>query len=465
METVPRSSGARVNHVNHVNTGRPARCRGRHRFATSTTWSVIVRGSLGGLGLLLALGTGIGVLLGVASVSAAPAFFLVSGLGAFALVAAASSALATRGLDASRQRSWRLSLAGAAGLLGLVAALAVLVPLHDPAMPAAAVPGQRFWDLPTGSRIAYVKMPAVGATKPTPIIFVHGGPGVAMMAEDARFFGQLARDGYDVYVYDQIGAGLSPRLADPTQYTLARTVADLEAIRQRIGAERVILIGHSWGGSVAATYLAAHPDRVEKVVFSSPGAVYWAEMGTSGMGMLGRLTAEQRWQVIEKLLPPRALLAYQLVQVNPRAAHAFAGDHELDARQDQVFASAAPGLFCDVHTPPEEAVSGLGFYANQVPQATNTPLPPDPRPALRTLRTPALVLKGSCDYIPWRLTREYLDTLPNAQLVYLPGAGHQAYQERPERYLATVRAFLQGAPLPVQPYQGQEPPPDYTGVR
>jgi len=95
----------------------------------------------------------------------------------------------------------------------------------------------------------------------------------------------------------------------------------------------------------------------------------------------------------------------------------------------------------------------------------DAPLPPDPRPALRTVRTPALVLKGSCDYLPWALTREYRDTLPNAALVYLPGAGHQAYQEQPEPYLAAVRAFLLGTQLPVPPYTGQEPPPDYSGER
>jgi proline iminopeptidase len=76
-----------------------------------------------------------------------------------------------------------------------------------------------------------------------------------------------------------------------------------------------------------------------------------------------------------------------------------------------------------------------------------------------------LVLKGSCDYIPWWLTMEYRDTLPNTQFVYLRHAGHQAYQEQPDAYLATVRAFLEGEPLPVQPYQGHEAPADYSGVR
>jgi proline iminopeptidase len=421
---------------------------------------------LAALSQVVGLIAGVGAILGVARISDTPALFITSGLAVFAFVAAGGGILATRRLAAVSQRTWRLGYTGVAGIIALVGTLALLVPLGDPAIPATAVPGQRFWNLPTGSRIAYVKIPAVGTPKPTPIIFVHGGPGFAQMAVDAPFFGQLARDGYDVYLYDQIGAGLSPRLDDPTQYTVARAVADLEAIRQQIGAGRVILIGHSWGGTVAATYLAEHPGHVEKVIFSSPGAVYWPEMGTSGMGMVGRLTSEQRWQVIKGLLPPRALMAYALVQVNPRAAHAFVGDRELDAHYDQIFASAAPGLFCDVRNPPPgEALTGVGFYANQIPQSTSAARPEDPRPMLRVLRTPALVLKGSCDYVPWRMTLEYRDTLPNAQLVYLPGSGHQAYMEQPDAYLATVRAFLHGAPLPVQPYTGHEPPSGYSGAR
>ncbi len=436
------------------------------RLKLSKIWKVGGRAGLAALSLALGLTVGVGAILVVARVSEAPALFLFSGLAGFALIAAGGAVLVTRGLAPVSRRQWRLGYSGVAAGIALAGTLALLIPLADPAIPAAAVPGQQFWNLPTGSRIAYVKIPAAGAPKPTPIIFVHGGPGFAQMAVDAPFFGQLARDGYDVYLYDQIGAGLSPRLDDPTQYTVARAVADLEAIRLKIGAERVVLVGHSWGGTVSATYLADHPDHVEKVVFSSPGAVYWSEMGTSGMGMVGRLASEQRWQVIKGLLPPRALLAYELVQVNPRAAHAFAGDRELDAHYDSIFASAAAGLFCDVrNSPPGVALTGVGFYANQVPQSASAARPEDPRPALRALRTPALVLKGSCDYVPWRLTMEYRDTLPNAQFVYLRNAGHQAYLEQPDAYLATVRAFLKGAPLPIQPYQGPNPPEDYVGAR
>jgi proline iminopeptidase len=79
----------------------------------------------------------------------------------------------------------------------------VLVPVGDPPLPLppAPVAGQRQWALPTGSRIAYVRRPAVGRPRPTPVVFLHGGPGIADMAGDAAYFGQLTADGYDVWVF------------------------------------------------------------------------------------------------------------------------------------------------------------------------------------------------------------------------------------------------------------------------
>jgi proline iminopeptidase len=435
------------------------------RHSKSDKWKTAGRAGVVGLGLTLGLIGGVGALAGAASVTDEPWLFVPAAPAAYALIAAGTVALATRGLEESRRRRWWVRVAGTAGVIGLVGLAALLVPLNDPANPPEAVPGQQFWDLPTGSRVAYVKIPAVGTPRPEPVVFVHGGPGVALMAHDSQFFGQLAQDGYDVYVYDQAGTGLSPRLADPTQYTVARNAADLEAVRQSIGAERVILIGHSWGGTVAATYLAEHPQRVEKAVFSAPGALYWGEMGSSGTGMIGRLTNDQRWQVYRALLAPRALTAYALTQLNPRAARAYASDRELDARFDVLFVRTAPGFYCDVNAPVEGAAYGMGFFANQVPQSASAARPVDPRPALRGVQTPALVLKPSCDYLLWRLAVEYRDTLPNAQMVYIPDAGHQAYEEQPELYLSAVRAFLLGEPLPVDVYTGREPPADYTGVR
>jgi len=412
---------------------------------------------------LLAAVAGLLALAGAAVVTWRPAAFLGAGLVVFLLMLAAGVALATRRRPPERRRRDRLAAFGAWALIGIaVFVVTVLVPVVDPRRPPAPVAGQRFWDLPTGSRIAYVERPARGRPRPTPVVFVHGGPGIADMAGDTAYFGQLTADGYDVWVYDQVGTGRSSRLADPRGYDIAREVADLEAIRQRIGADRLVLIGHSWGGQVAAAYLAAHPGRVAKVVFSSPGALAPAvDDGSSGR-VRARLTRGQQLRLYALLARPRMLLPWTLLQVNPRAAHAFAGDAEMDARNDRVYNAGRAGAHCR-DAGPGPALHGLGFYAYQFPQSAAARPWADPRPALARLRTPALVVKGSCDYLSWSSGQAYLRAVPGSRLAYLHHAGHNSYQDQPAAFLATVRAFLAGRSLPEGPWTGTAVPADYEG--
>ena len=319
--------------------------------------------------------------------------------------------------------------------------------------------GEQFWELPTGSRIAYVRIAAEGQPRPTPIIFLHGGPGVPDMKGDADYFGRLAQDGFDVYVYDQVGRGRSSRLDDPRGYTLERDVADLEAIRRQIGVLRVVLIGHSYGGLLAAAYAAVQPEHVDRMVLTSPEDPAPTAGATS---MVGRLDTAQKFAVYALLLQPRALLGYTLLQVNPRAAYAFAGDAEMDARFDRVYNRTRPALHC-AGKPPGPSLHGLGFYAHYYPQSATSPPHADVLPALAQQTIPALVIKGRCDYLSWSSAMAYLTALPDAQLVYLSEGGHNVYQDEPDRYMAAVRTFLLDQPLPEPSYAGHLPPDDYEG--
>jgi proline iminopeptidase len=408
--------------------------------------------------VLFANVAGLIVAVGAAAISARPVVFLAAGMLAVLATAAGGSALATRKAADRHRRTWLLvSTTGAVAIF----AVAVLAPLGDPRQPPTPVAGQRFWQLSTGSRVAYVHLAAAGARRPAPVVILHGGPGIPDMRGDAGFFGQLTLDGFDVWVYDQVGAGRSDRSADPRAYTINRQVADLEAIRRQIGADRLMLVGHSWGGQVAANYLAAHPDHVARVVFSSPGALApQLDDGSQG-GVKGRLTVRQQLGLYRLLLQPRALLAWTLLQVNPVAAHAYAGDPEMDARTDRVYNAGRAGAHCG-DLPSGPPLHGLGFYAWYYPGSAGAGPAPDPRAALERLSTPALVIKGSCDYLSWASGTAYRRALPNARLVYLHHAGHNAYQDQPAGYLAVVRAFLTDRPLTVPPWTGGVPA-DYQG--
>lgn len=412
------------------------------------------------LAALFGVASGLCALIGAATITDRPPLFLLAGLIAFCAAYLLGLLLATRKVGTDRRRRVRVVsfLAGTALIVGAFA-WAALMPMDDPRLPPAPVEGQRYWQLPTGSRISYVRVPAEGESRPMPVVFLHGGPGVPDMKGDARYFGRLAGDGFDVYVYDEVGSGRSSRLVDPRGYTLERDVADMEAIRKEIGAETVVLIGHSYGGTLAAAYAASHPERVERMVLSFPGD---PSPTAGGASMTFRLTTKEKLGVYTLLLPPRPMLAYALLQVNPQAAHAFAGDEELDARQDRVYNRTRPALHCRGE-PPGPELHGLGFYANQYPQSATREPNVHFLPDLAGQELPTLVIKGRCDYQSWSSAVEYLEALPAARLIYLDGSGHNAYQDEQVRYMANVRRFLLGRPLPEPPYEGRRMPEDYEG--
>jgi hypothetical protein len=205
----------------------------------------------------------------------------------------------------------------------------------------------------------------------------------------------------------------------------------------------------------ATSCLAAHPDRVAKVIFASPGPMVGGASDVTDL--LGR-PGTHLGSVLAKALPPRALLTWTIDQVDSRAARAYVGDADGHALpRDQRGRRTGPVL------PSTRRADGgdVGFYANATllrPTAWR-----DPHPALRHLTTPALVIKGSCDYLNWSSEVDYRDTLRNAQMVYLPDAGHRAYAERPAAFFAAVTAFLAGKPLPLPTYTGSAVPSDYQG--
>jgi proline iminopeptidase len=224
--------------------------------------------------------------------------------------------------------------------------------------------------------------------------------------------------GYDVYFYDQIGSGLSARLADPGQYTLARHVADLEAIREEIGARQVIFMGESWGGTLTANYMATYPQYVAKAIFTSPAPINQAEWTDFG-SIISRLPATQQQQAKRMLYTPRFLAWYLLGRINPRAAHSLISDQEADAFFNTFLQEVSAGTVCNPAHAPKQMQLGNGFYDNVFAgndakaQHGNV----NPRLKLASNHTPTLVLTGACNYIKWAATWQYRATFPDSTLL------------------------------------------------
>jgi len=77
--------------------------------------------------------------------------------------------------------------------------------------------------------------------------------------------------GRTLIMIDQRSGGRSELVQDKECLVLSRYVEDIEALRTHFGLQKMVLAGQSFGAIVAASYAAKHPDRIERLMFWSPG--------------------------------------------------------------------------------------------------------------------------------------------------------------------------------------------------
>lgn len=119
-----------------------------------------------------------------------------------------------------------------------------------------------------------------------PAVFLHGGPGGATSASHRRLFDPAL---YDVILFDQRGCGKSTPHASIEANTTWHLVADIERLREMIGAEKWLVFGGSWGSTLALAYAETHPERVSELVLrgiytlTKPELDWYYQFGVSEM--------------------------------------------------------------------------------------------------------------------------------------------------------------------------------------
>jgi proline iminopeptidase len=111
----------------------------------------------------------------------------------------------------------------------------------------------------------------VGSPTGTPAVFLHGGPGGGCSPGHRRNFDPAS---YRAVLFDQRGCGRStPSAADPhtdlSVNTTDHLVADIERLREHLGIERWVVVGVSWGVTLALVYAQRHPERVRAMVLTA----------------------------------------------------------------------------------------------------------------------------------------------------------------------------------------------------
>jgi proline iminopeptidase len=104
---------------------------------------------------------------------------------------------------------------------------------------------------------------SVGRTDGIPAVYLHGGPGSGCQADHRRLFDP---ERFHAILFDQRGAGRSRPKGRREDNTTTHLIADMELIREKFALERWIVVGGSWGATLALAYAQAHPQRVTGIV-------------------------------------------------------------------------------------------------------------------------------------------------------------------------------------------------------
>lgn len=253
-----------------------------------------------------------------------------------------------------------------------------------------------------------------------PVVMLHGGWGGEHESLLHDWIPLAAASGRRLVFYDQRGSLRSPCDEPPT---VADHVGDLERLREILGAEKIVILGHSMGGWLAQAYAAAHPDRVAGLALIDP---------TPARSDLPTRSDEVRWErpaVAEELerlglvLPRLPEDTVQEWSINHRVIFAAVNLHDVTRWRE---------------------VPVPWFYATVAASSASSSMPDewDFTADLAALPVPVLVVAGDDDYIPIGSTRAWVSDVPNARLVEVEGAGHLSWIDRPDVVLPAVTRYL-----------------------
>ena len=123
----------------------------------------------------------------------------------------------------------------------------------------------------------------VGRADGIPAVYLHGGPGSGCQPDHRRLFDP---ERFHAVLFDQRGAGRSRPKGRLEANTLPYLIADMETIRESLGFERWMIVGGSWGATLALAYAEAYPKRVSGIVLRATFLGTRAELESAFLGGL-----------------------------------------------------------------------------------------------------------------------------------------------------------------------------------
>jgi 3-oxoadipate enol-lactonase len=241
----------------------------------------------------------------------------------------------------------------------------------------------------------------------TPLVFLHGVGG-GHHAWDAQLV-HFSQRGYAAHAWDQPGYGHS---ASVEPYDLEQVAAALERLLDSLGAEPVVLVGHSMGGMVAQEAYARFPRRIRALVLAFTSAAF----GGADSDFAKRFIAERIGP-----LDAGQSMADIAARLMPRMRGPVSDEHGA-AQAQKIMAGVPPETY-------RKAIMLLTTF--------------DRRAELASIAVPTLLVAGSDDTTaPAALMSRMAQKIPKAELVVLQGCGHLGPMDQPAAFNAALEGFL-----------------------
>jgi len=257
-----------------------------------------------------------------------------------------------------------------------------------------------------------------------PAVVLHGGPGLSDYTEGLA--AELA-DVFETFRYQQ--RGLAPTTIG-APYTVEAHVEDALAVLDGLGLERVVVVGHSWGGHLAMHLAVAAPERVSAAVIVDPlGAVPDGGSEELEANIMAQLPAD---------------LARRVESLEKRIAAGDGGEAEASESMRIIW----PYYFARPESAPPmpELRPSFQVYTDTFASIGEHFARETLVKGLPAVDCPLLFVHGRESPIPWRRSDESARLAPNATLEIVDDCGHFPWIEAP----GSVRAALRRAGLPAE---------------
>ena len=268
-----------------------------------------------------------------------------------------------------------------------------------------------------------------GDASRTPVVFLHGGPGARIVPAHYDFFSPNL---FFSILFDQRGCGKSEPFCELKNNNIQNLILDMERLREKLGIEKWILFGGSWGSTLALYYSINYPDRclglvLRGVFLGTRTEIDWFLCGmckfypeAHKLFLKGLNFSEMSNPTSDEILKRSSELIFSdNEEVSQKAANAWAkyemSCSTLDYKEREMSGSAALSL----------AKIELHYFLNNCFLKDNELL--DNLSKIKNI--PINIIQGRHDTIcPPFTALKLRNKLSNSKLIMVENAGHSAFE-------------------------------------